>query len=50
VTSIDSSGEALKIAASNVTLNGFDPRAPRGSTRMCSRRCASSAPRAASST
>ena len=25
VTSIDSSGEALKIAASNVTLNGFDP-------------------------
>jgi len=25
VTSIDSSGDALKIAASNVTLNGFDP-------------------------
>ncbi|SOY50006.1 putative S-adenosyl-L-methionine-dependent methyltransferase [Cupriavidus taiwanensis] len=25
VTSIDSSGEALKIAAGNVTLNGFDP-------------------------
>jgi len=25
VTSIDSSGEALKIAANNVTLNGFDP-------------------------
>ncbi|GJG95966.1 class I SAM-dependent rRNA methyltransferase [Cupriavidus pauculus] len=25
VTSIDSSGDALKIAAANVTLNGFDP-------------------------
>jgi 23S rRNA (cytosine1962-C5)-methyltransferase len=50
VTSLDTSEEALALARHNASLNSLIPHAPNGSPPTCSRKFASSAIRAASST